>query len=89
MCGTLTRMEEEPGQAWVDTLTQLFNFMYNSGRNDLSPAADCCKTRTDTKEAILQSGFFDITHSISLETTSISTFETDGFIKVDLHRNNT
>ena len=73
-------------QSRVDTMQQLFNFMYNSGRVQLYKEINTCCKPKDTKEALREIFAVESADTIQPYQSQFYCKESDGFVTIILER---
>ena len=87
ICGTHTFMRHPVAASRIQTITSVFNFLFNESKRNFGNPSLQCKTSIATEQSIINSKMFEYKESditFAEETSTVS--EKEGFVKIILMR---
>ena len=87
ICGTHTFMRHPVAASRIQTMTQVFNFLFNESKRNFGKPSLQCKTSTETEQSIIKSKMFEYIESdITFAEETGTVTEKEGFAKIMLMR---
>ena len=87
ICGTQTFMRDQVAASRIQTMTQVFNFLFNESKRNFGNPSLQCKTSIATEQSIINSKMFEYKESdITFAEETRTVTEKEGFVKIILMR---
>ena len=90
LCGTKQKMQNETAYSRQQTITGMFNIVFNAEtERSLDPLIKSCWSSDESVNAIVKADMFELSPGAKFSSQNISVYESDGFVRARIERNAT